>query len=109
MTVELLLAISTFPDAESAAAIASQLVDERLAACANIMPGVRSIYRWEGKIEDASETTVFFKTTAERRAAFQERLKSLHPYDVPEIIFLPVKDGLPAYLDWVAQSCAASA
>lgn len=101
-----LIALSTFPDATTARHIAAQLVTEKLAACANLIPNIESIYRWQGKIEKAPEVIVLFKTTATRCAAFQERLKSLHPYDVPEVICLQVEDGLPAYLDWVASSCS---
>ncbi len=99
------LAISTFPDAEIAGTIAQQLVTAQLAACANVLPGARSIYRWRGKVENASETIVLFKTTRARFAELQNRLKELHPYDVPEIVALPVVDGLPAYLAWVNESC----
>lgn len=104
MTEEILLAFSTFPDVETARRVARQLVTENFAACANIIPAIESIYRWQGKIESGNETLAFFKTTAARSAAFQEKLKSLHPYDVPEIIFIPVTAGLPEYLRWVADN-----
>ena len=106
MNEEALLACSTFPEIETARRIAQQLVTENLAACANIIPAVESIYRWQDKIENARETIVFFKTTAARYAAFQERLKSLHPYEVPEIICLRISDGLPEYLRWVSAGCS---
>jgi periplasmic divalent cation tolerance protein len=105
MNEETLLACSTFPDIETARSIATQLVTENFAACANLIPAVESIYRWQDKIENANETLVFFKTTAARYAAFQEKLKSLHPYDVPEIICLRIADGLPEYLRWVSAGC----
>src|SRR5262252_5678698 len=101
-----LLALSTFPDIETARRISSQLIADKFAACANILPGVESIYRWKGKIETGNETLVFFKLSEDRQAAFQERLRSLHPYEVPEIIFVRVANGLPEYLRWVAESCA---
>src|SRR5881392_3330849 len=101
-----LLALSTFPDAETARRISKQLVAEKFAACANILPSVESIYRWKEKIETGNETFVFFKLSEDRQAAFQEKLRSLHPYEVPEIIFVPVTNGLPDYLRWVAESCA---
>jgi len=107
MNEEICLACSTFPDIETARRIARQLVTENLAACANIVPAVESIYRWQEKIENAQETLVFFKTTAARYAAFQDRLKSLHPYEVPEIICLPIVDGLPEYMRWVSAGCSA--
>lgn len=105
MADEVLLALSTFPDAETAREIAGQLVTQKLAACANIMAPLDSIYRWEGKVENARETLVFFKTTRARFDAFAARLRALHPYDVPEIIAVPVAEGLPEYLRWVAESC----
>jgi periplasmic divalent cation tolerance protein len=104
MADEILLALSTFPDIETARRISSELVAENFAACANIIPAVESIYRWQGKIEQGSETLVLFKTTGARSAAFQEKLKSLHPYEVPEIIFVPLTAGLPEYLRWVADN-----
>jgi periplasmic divalent cation tolerance protein len=105
MAAEILLALSTFPDADTARRSSHQLVTEKFAACANILPAVESIYRWKGKIENAGEVIVFFKTTPDRQTAFQEKLRSLHPYDVPEIIFMPVAGGLPEYLSWVAENC----
>jgi periplasmic divalent cation tolerance protein len=104
---ELLLALSTFPDEKTARRIAQQLVTENLAACANIIPAVESIYRWQDKIENAQETLVLFKTNADRYNAFQDKLKSLHPYEVPEIICLRIANGLPEYLRWVSAGCSA--
>ena len=106
MVDEILLAFSTFPDVETARRIARDLVTENFAACANIIPSIESIYRWQGKMEQGNETLVLFKTTAARFAAFQDKLKSLHPYDVPEIIACPVDRALPEYLRWVIDSCA---
>ena len=106
MAEQVLLAISTFPDTETARRISNQLVTEKFAACANILPGVESIYCWKEKIETTNETLIFFKLSEDRQAAFQEKLRSLHPYEVPEIIFVRVADGLPEYLRWVAESCA---
>lgn len=105
MAEKILLALSTFPDAETARRISNQLVSERFAACANILSPVESVYRWKGKIETANETLVFFKLSEDRQAAFQEKLRSLHPYEVPEIILVPVAGGLPEYLRWVADNC----
>ena len=106
MSQKILLALSTFPDAETARRVSNELVVGKFAACANILPSVESIYRWQGKIENGAETLVLFKMSDERQAAFQEKLRSLHPYEVPEIIFVPVADGLPEYFRWVAESCA---
>ena len=107
MADEILLAISTFPDAELALSVSRQLVERKLAACANIGGRVQSIYHWQGKIEEGEETLVFFKTTRGRFEDFQRALQSLHPYEVPEIVALPISAGLAAYLQWVADSCAA--
>jgi periplasmic divalent cation tolerance protein len=100
-----LLALSTFPDRETAQRISNQLVTEKLAACANILPAVESIYRWKDKIETGNETLVLFKVSEDRQSTFQEKLRSLHPYEVPEIIFVPVSNALPEYLHWVAENC----
>jgi periplasmic divalent cation tolerance protein len=106
MADKILLAVSTFPDRETAQRISNQLVTEKFAACANILPEVESIYRWKEKIETGSETPVLFKVSEDRQSAFQEKLRALHPYDVPEIIFVPLSSGLPEYLHWVAENCA---
>ena len=105
MSDEILLALSTFPDRETAQRISTQLVTEKFAACANLLPGIESIYRWNDKVESGTETLVFFKLSEDRRSAFQEKLGSLHPYEVPEIIFVPVVNGLPDYLRWVTDNC----
>lgn len=102
----ILLALSTFPDRETARRISNELVTAKLAACANILPEIESIYRWKEKIERGDETLVFFKLSEDRQSAFQEKLRSLHPYEVPEIIFVPIWSGLPEYLRWVAENCA---
>ena len=105
MAEKILLALSTFPDAEIARRISNQLVSERFAACANILPWVESIYRWNEKIESGNEIFAFFKVSEDRQSAFQEKLRSLHPYDIPEIIFVPVASGLQEYLQWVSENC----
>ena len=105
MSENILLALSTFPDADTARQISDQLVTDRFAACANILPSVESIYRWKDNIESGNESLVLFKLSEERQSAFQEKLRSLHPYDVPEIIFVPVAGGLPEYLQWVSENC----
>ena len=104
MPDEIVLAFSTFPDEETARRIAREMVSENFAACANIIPAIESVYRWQGKMESGNEALAFFKTTKARSAAFQEKLKSLHPYEVPEIIFIPVTAGLPEYLQWVVDN-----
>ncbi len=105
MADKILLGVSTFPDRETAQRISNQLVSEKFAACANILPDIESIYRWKEKIETGNETLVFFKVSEERQSAFQEKLRALHPYQVPEIIFLSISSGLPEYLGWVTENC----
>ena len=105
MSEKILLALSTFPDRETAQRISKQLVAEKFAACANILPSVESIYRWKEKLETGTEALVFFKLSQDRQSAFQEKLRSLHPYEVPEIVFLPISTGLPEYLRWVVENC----
>lgn len=100
------VALSTAPDAETGARIARALVEERLAACVNLVPGVRSIYRWQGRVEDAGEVLLLIKTRAERVDALASRLRALHPYEVPELLALPVSAGLGPYLDWVLAEAA---
>ena len=93
------------PDDATATRIAAALVDERLAACVQCLPGVRSTYRWDGRTEHATEVLLLIKTAADRIPDVFERVTRLHPYDVPELLALDVRDGTPAYLDWViAQS-----
>jgi periplasmic divalent cation tolerance protein len=103
--MDTLLVISTFPDAETARQIGTQLVQDQLAACVNLFPSpVESIYRWKGNIETATETLAFFKTTRATYPALERALAEAHPYDVPEILALPVAAGLPAYLAWVGEN-----
>jgi periplasmic divalent cation tolerance protein len=101
---EFTIALSTFPDEDTAKRIARELVESALAACANIVPSITSIYFWKEKVEESREVLVLFKTTC--FAEFQERLHALHPYDVPEIIRLNIAEGSPEYLRWIAESCA---
>lgn len=105
MAEEVLLVFTAWPDATVAREAARVLVEERLAACANIVPAVESIYRWEGKVETASEVLMILKTTIGRYPQLEMRIKALHSYEVPEIVSLRVTDGLPAYLRWVEASC----
>jgi periplasmic divalent cation tolerance protein len=105
MADQILLAISTFPDAEVANRVAEALVAGKFVACANLIPAVHSIYRWKEKIETAGEVMVFFKTTQDRLTAFEEKLRSLHPYEVPELICFKVDGGSPDYFRWVTDNC----
>lgn len=105
MADKILLALSTFPDRETAQRISTQLVTEKFAACANILSAIESIYRWKDEIETGNEILVFFKISEDRKSTFQKRLRLLHPYEVPEIIFIPISTGLPEYLRWVVENC----
>jgi periplasmic divalent cation tolerance protein len=97
-----LVVLVTTPTPERAAEIARAVVGERLAACGNVLPGVRSIYRWEGKVQDDAEALLVLKTTRARFEALRDRVLALHPYQVPEVIALPVEAGSAAYLAWIA-------
>lgn len=97
-----LLVLTNVPDAAIAQALAEQLVEKRLAACVNILPAVQSVYQWQGAVERANEFALLIKTVQARYAEVQAAIKAVHPYDVPEIIALPIVEGLPAYLDWIA-------
>lgn len=93
--------LTTLPDPTTARQLARRLVDERLAACVNVLDGCTSIYRWQGAIEEASETVLVIKTQQALYSALETFLRQLHPYELPEIIALPIVKGLPEYLDWV--------
>lgn len=101
MSTGVAVVLMTAPDEEKAAAIARTLVEEGLIACANLVPQVRSIYRWEGKLCDEREVLVVMKAPTARYAALQDRILSLHPYAVPEVLRLDVAEGSSAYLKWV--------
>jgi periplasmic divalent cation tolerance protein len=91
----------TAPDPAHAERLARALVEERLAACVNLVPGVRSLYRWEGRVEDAPEVLLLVKTRADRCAALAARVRELHPYHLPEVLELAAAGGSAEYLDWV--------
>ncbi|KAF3998747.1 divalent-cation tolerance protein CutA [Glaciimonas immobilis] len=98
---EPILVMTTMPDAVGANALAQQLVERKLAACVNILPLVHSIYLWRGVIEHADEVAMVIKTTVDRYSELEAFVQAAHPYDLPEIIAIPVVKGLPAYLDWI--------
>lgn len=102
-----LLVITTLPDEESAAALAEYLIEQRVAACVNILASCRSIYRWQGAIERAAEVPLLIKTTQERYADLEAAILARHPYELPKIVAVPVGTGLTAYLDWIAAECSA--
>ncbi len=100
--MDTLLVLSNLPDRASADRVAQALVERRLAACVNILAPCRSVYRWQGAVESAEEHPILIKTTADRYAALEEAIRGLHPYELPEIVAVPLSAGLPGYLDWVA-------
>lgn len=101
MTDEVHVVLMTAPDLDVARELGHRLVEERLAACVNIVPGLRSIFRWQGEVKDESEVLLVLKTTRSVVGALVKRAASLHPYDVPEVLALPVVEGYAPYLDWV--------
>ena len=101
MIDNVLIVLTNCPDAEVADRIARTLVEQKLAACVNRMPAVDSVYRWQGAVERAVEVPLLIKSTRERLPEVQEAIRALHPYEVPEIVAIPVVAGLPAYLRWV--------
>jgi periplasmic divalent cation tolerance protein len=92
---------STAPNAEDASSIATAVVDEGLAACCNIVPGLRSIYKWKGELCDEPEVLCIFKTRAGLFEKLRDRIKELHSYEVPEVVSIAIDNGLPEYLDWI--------
>jgi periplasmic divalent cation tolerance protein len=97
-----LLVFTTLPSADKAAELAKALIEERLAACANLLPAIRSIYRWQGKLQDENEVLVLLKTRAEHLERLKLRILELHPYEVPEVLAVPVEAGYQPYLEWLA-------
>ena len=97
-----LLVLTNLPDRAVAERIADSLIGEKLAACVNILAPCRSVYRWKGEVQHDEEHPVLIKTTAERYPALEQALRAAHPYELPEIIAVPIERGLPAYLAWVA-------
>ena len=97
---------ATFPDMETAEAIGRELVSGHLIACANLLPQMRSIYRWEGKLEEAAEVAAILKTRPDRVDAVIAEIERLHPYDTPAIVVLPIAEGSRRYLDWILSETA---
>jgi periplasmic divalent cation tolerance protein len=104
MTTDAIAILCTAPDAASAKRIADALVDERLAACVNVLPGLTSVFRWEGKVQRHPEVLLLIKTQRVRFDAVTARVKALHPYEVPELIALPIDAGTPDYLSWLIEN-----
>ncbi len=106
MSSEHLVVFITAPSGAGEAALARALVDERLVACVNLIPAVRSFYRWEGAVHDDAEVLLVCKTTVDRYDALEKRVTELHPYDEPEVIALPITHGSASYLQWVRDETA---
>ena len=103
-----LIVLSNFPDRPAAEKAARCLLEKRLAACVNILAECSSIYQWQGNIEVGQEIPLLIKTTTENYAPLETILRKCHPYQLPEIVALPISHGLPAYLNWINESCEAS-
>lgn len=105
MADEYVIVLTTMPaDGDEAEALAEALVEARVAACVNVLPPMRSVYRWEGSVQAGMEQQVIIKTTRAQVPALWERLADLHPYDVPEFVVVPIVDGSDAYLKWIGES-----
>ncbi len=107
--MEYILIITNLPDRTQALALAQKLVEPRLAACVNVLADCTSVYWWQGKSETATEVPLFIKTAARHYPAVEQLIKSQHPYELPEIIAVPISSGLPAYLKWIADETSATA
>jgi len=103
---EIVIVLTNLPDRAAAVQLAQELVARRLAACVNVLAECTSVYRWKGGIENAAEVPVLIKTRAERYAEVEATIRSLHPYELPEIIAVPVRHGFDEYLQWVADETA---
>ncbi|MDK9701685.1 MAG: divalent-cation tolerance protein CutA [Sulfuritalea sp.] len=98
---QILLVLTHLPDEASAQALATALVTEHLAACVNVLAPCRSVYRWQGKVESATEVPLLIKSTTARYAALEAAIRARHPYELPEIVAVPIAHGLPEYLTWL--------
>jgi periplasmic divalent cation tolerance protein len=105
---EIVIIFTNLPDRAAALKLAEELVERRLAACVNVLAGCASVYRWKGKVERAAEVPVLIKTRAGRYAEVEAAIRQLHPYELPEIVAVPVMHGLDEYLEWVAGETAIS-
>jgi|SRR5581483_6340159 len=102
--MQAIVVLTTLPNGNRARGFARALVGEKLAACVNIVPGLRSVYRWKGAVHDDREVLCVVKTSRAKLKKLKQRLKSLHPYEVPELIALPITDGSEPYLRWLSQA-----
>lgn len=104
MQPEYVIVLTTLPADADGPGFGRKLVEERLAACVNLLPVMESVFRWEGRVEQDTERQIIVKTSRERVAALWDRIRELHPYEVPEFLVLPVHDGSDAYLRWLGES-----
>ena len=104
MATDPIIVLCTVPDEDTAETIAGTLVAENLAACVNIVPGITSIYRWKGAIERDRELLLIIKSGQGAYPDLERRIRALHPYELPEVIAVPIESGLPEYLDWIKDS-----
>jgi periplasmic divalent cation tolerance protein len=104
MQPEYVIVLTTLPADADGHGFGRKLVEERLAACVNLLPIMESVFRWEGQVEQDSERQVIIKTSRERIVALWDRIRELHPYEVPEFVVLPILDGSDAYLRWLGES-----
>ena len=102
MVLEPILVMTNFPDKKGAVALAEALIDQHLAACVNVLSPCTSIYRWQGKVESADEIPVLIKTLRQHYDRVEQLINMMHPYELPEVIMVPILNGLPAYLQWIA-------
>lgn len=107
MKNKVIIVFSTCPDETVGRALARAIVDAGLAACVNVVPGITSVYAWQGEISEDTECLLVIKTVEDQLTALTDRLRDLHSYELPEIVAVPVSGGLPAYLDWVAEATRA--
>jgi periplasmic divalent cation tolerance protein len=106
--VSALVVLTNLPDRAAAETLAATLIEQRVAACVNILAPCRSVYRWQGTLQNDEEHPLLIKTTTERYAALEAAIRAAHPYELPEIVALPIERGLPAYLNWIATETAAT-
>jgi periplasmic divalent cation tolerance protein len=100
------MVLTNLPDRSAAEAMAAQLVERRVAACVNILAPCRSVYRWQGGVQREEEHPLLIKTTSERYAELEQAIRAGHPYELPEIVAVPIERGLPEYLRWLAEETA---
>ena len=103
MNSDPLICFTTVESKSEAQSLAKKLVESRLVACVNVLPGIESVYRWQENIEFANEVLLICKTTSGNKEELQKKIEELHSYDVPELVFLRIEDGLPAYLNWLQE------